>query len=99
MPYSTRMTFGPDDPDFESFRMGIVRPVVGVAGWNEGRRRYFWPFTPSDRRDGSIICCVYEMDGDCAYLESGRDNVEYAEWDGMEQIEGERDVAIGLLLD
>ncbi|EJK53991.1 hypothetical protein THAOC_26467 [Thalassiosira oceanica] len=89
---------GHDDPDL-AFRIGIVRPV-DVAGWNGERRRNYWPFTSSGRRDGSTICCVYDIiDGTCDYLESGSDGLDYMDWDGMDSSEGERDVAIGLLLD
>ena len=46
------------------------------------------------------MCCTYDViDGDCAYLERGSDDLEYLDWDGMETIEGESDAVIGLLLD
>ena len=73
---------------------------VDVVGWDEDRRRNFWPYRQSDGADGSTTCCVYDaMDGDCTYLENGSDDLEYLAWDGMESIAGERDVAVGLLLD
>ena len=90
---------GLDDSGLQCIRIGIMTPVY-VVGWDEDRRRNYSPFCQSDGADGSTTCCVYDaMDGDCTYLENGSDDLEYLAWDGMESIAGERDVAIGLLLD